>query len=76
MAEDETPSAAATAAETQTVTENADSKPENGKGRKNREDEVPVEELFDLSQPIPRVSVGCDRHMMMFYREESFFVCY
>ena len=27
-----------------------------GKQRRKREDEVPIEELYDLSKPIPRVS--------------------
>lgn len=41
------------------TTENGVAKEEsNGKrgGGKNREDQVPVEELFDLTKPIPRVS--------------------
>lgn len=28
-----------------------------GRQRRQREDQVPIEELFDLSQPIPRVRV-------------------
>jgi hypothetical protein len=54
MAEEESPSAPV--AETTTDTEKSDSKPENGKGRKNRDEHVPVEELFDLTKPIPFVS--------------------
>ena len=33
----------------------ADKKSDN-KGKKGRKDETPIEELYDLSQPIPRVS--------------------
>ncbi len=71
MAEEETPSAPL--AEPTTGTEKSDSKPENGKGRKNREDHVPVEELFDLSKPIPHVSGLLVHHKNAVFVEEIVF---
>lgn len=35
----------------------ADSKPEGKQRRERKKDETPIEELFDLTQPIPRVSI-------------------
>lgn len=57
MSEAETPaaaSAAATSAENGTDKKKPDG---TGKGgpRRKKEDEVPIEELYDLSKPIPRV---------------------
>lgn len=45
-----TPAAPAPVTETEKKTDN------KGKNRRKKEDETPIEELFDLSQPIPRVS--------------------
>merc|ERR1712183_871096 len=56
MADDEVTSAASRATNEQNgevdVTEKSK---ENGKQRRKRDDETPVEELYDLSKPIPRV---------------------
>ena len=40
-----------------TEEESKDKKNDNkGKQRRKKEDDVPIEELYDLSKPIPRVS--------------------
>lgn len=46
---------AATPAAPAPVTDDAEKKSDN-KGKKGRKDETPIEELYDLSKPIPRVS--------------------
>merc|ERR1719313_2577401 len=52
MAEEEATSAAPPVA---TEADAADKSKDNGKKHKKREDEVPIEELYDLSKPIPRI---------------------
>lgn len=34
-----------------------DSKPEGKQRKERKKDETPIEELFDLTQPIPKVSI-------------------
>ena len=70
MAEEDTKKAADAAPEAAApapATENG--KGNSGKKKNDRKDQVPIEELFDLSKPIPRVSyhlfillVGCDQN--------------
>jgi hypothetical protein len=58
MAEEEATPVAPPAAPT-TTEQNGEADTAADKGKKkhrNRDDDVPVEELFDLSKPIPRVS--------------------
>ena len=38
----------------------ADAPKDNGKQNRKKEDQKPIEELYDLSQPIPRVSFSCN----------------
>ena len=48
---------AATPAAPAPATEDASTEKKNdNKGKKGRKDETPIEELYDLSKPIPRVS--------------------
>jgi hypothetical protein len=58
MVEEGEPTATATTTPPETAaaptTENG--KDNNGGNRRERKDQVPIEELFDLSKPIPRVS--------------------
>ena len=50
--------AAAASAAPAPVTDDASKEKRNDKGkqRRKKEDDVPIEELYDLSKPIPRVS--------------------
>ena len=47
---------AATPAAPAPATDASNEKKNDNKGKKGRKDETPIEELYDLSKPIPRVS--------------------
>ena len=71
MAEEEATSAAPPVA---TEADAADKSKDNGKKHKKREDEVPIEELYDLSKPIPRVSTSAWCFFFPSKNDRPFFV--
>ena len=71
--EDTTPTAPAATEATENGAAGADTKPESKGPRRKKEDEKPIEELYDLSKPIPRVRKHNDTYASV--AGPAIFVC-